>query len=180
MDSDRDQPAPEPLRTAEARRPGLSGGGDLLGLVGFLGLCFAVSGIGGAITATSVGTWYQALSKPAFNPPDWLFAPVWTLLYLCMAVAGWRIWRRLGWRAGRTPLLVFGLQLLLNLGWSWLFFGQRLIGAALAEMLALLGAILATAVLFWRRDRLAGLLFVPYAGWVGYALLLNAALWRLN
>ncbi len=161
-------------------RPELTRRGDLLGLAGFLAICFAVSAIGGAITATSVGTWYQALSKPTFNPPDWVFAPVWTLLYICMAVAGWRIWRRLGWTAGRGPLLAFGLQLALNLGWSWLFFGQRLIGAALAEMLALLAAILATAVLFWRHDRLAGMLFAPYAGWVCYALLLNVALWRLN
>jgi benzodiazapine receptor len=156
---------------------------DALGLAGFLALCFAVAGAGGAITATSVGDWYQALAKPAFNPPDWIFGPVWTLLYALIAVAGWRVWRRRGWTTRGAPnpeLLAWAVQLGLNLCWSFVFFGARLIGAALIEILVLLTAIVVSARLFWRVDRAAALLLAPYAAWVGYATLLNAALWRLN
>lgn len=152
---------------------------DILGLIVFLVLCLAVSGLGGAITSTSVGTWYQALEKPTFNPPDWVFAPVWTTLYVLMALAGWRVWRMKS-EAGRRALAVFALQLGLNLAWSFLFFGFQQIGLALIEVAALLFAILLTTVLFWRIDRLAGILFLPYLIWVGYATLLNASLWLLN
>jgi len=152
---------------------------DILGLIVFLVLCLAVSGLGGAITSTSVGTWYQALEKPTFNPPDWVFAPVWTTLYVLMALAGWRVWRMKS-EAGRRALAVFALQLGLNLAWSFLFFGFQQIGLALIEVAALLFAILLTTVLFWRIERLAGILFLPYLIWVGYATLLNASLWLLN
>jgi len=151
---------------------------DALGLAGFLALSFAIAGTGAAVTATSVGDWYQALAKPAFNPPDRVFGPVWTVLYAMIAVAGWRIWRL---RGAREPaLLAWAVQLGLNLGWSFLFFGARLIGAALIEIVALLAAIVVTARLFWRIDRGAALLLAPYGAWVAYATLLNAALWRLN
>ena len=153
---------------------------DVLGLLAFLAVCLAVSALGAAATATSVGSWYQALQKPSFNPPDWIFAPVWTTLYLMMAVAGWRVWRLNGLSGARTALVLFALQLALNLAWSYLFFGFRLIGPALVEVVVLLAAIVATAVAFWRHDRLAGLLMVPYAAWVGFATVLNAALWHLN
>ncbi len=152
---------------------------EAVGLLVFLALCLAVSGIGGAVTATSVATWYQTLEKPAFNPPDWVFAPVWTTLYVLMAISGWRVWRVKS-EAGRQALIVFALQLGLNLIWSFLFFGFQQIGLALIEVAALLLAILLTAVLFWRIDRLAGILFLPYLLWVGYAMLLNASLWLLN
>jgi tryptophan-rich sensory protein len=157
-----------------------SGGRDLAALAGFAALCFAVAAAGGAATATSVGTWYAGLAKPAFNPPDWVFAPVWTILYLMIAVAGWRVWRRRGGRGAWLALGAWGVQLSLNLSWSLLFFGARMIGAALAEIVVLLAAILVTAALFWRIDRLAGALLVPYAAWVGFATVLNAALWQLN
>lgn len=146
----------------------------------FLAVCLGVSGIGGAITATSVGDWYQSLQKPPFNPPDWVFAPVWTTLYVLMAVAGWRVWRGAQPEAGRKALLVFALQLGLNLAWSFLFFGLQRIDLALVEVVILLLAIVANTILFWRIDRLAGALFVPYVLWVAYATLLNASLWRLN
>lgn len=155
-------------------------GRDVLGLVFFLIVCLAVSGIGGAITATSVGTWYQALEKPFFNPPDWVFAPVWTALYVMMAIAGWRVWRRARFEARWTALSVFALQLGLNLTWSFLFFGLQRIDLALVEIVILLLAIIANAVVFWRIERLAGALFVPYALWVAYATALNASLWLLN
>lgn len=158
----------------------LPGRRDTAGFIVFLAICLAVSGIGGAATASSVGTWYQALTKPAFNPPDWIFAPVWTALYFMMALAGWRVWRRGGLRKAQWALTLFGLQLALNLAWSVIFFGLRSIGAALAEIVVLLLAILATTAVFWRHDRIAGMLFVPYAAWVVFAVVLNAALWRLN
>ena len=153
---------------------------DILGLIAFLLLCLVVSGIGGAITATTVGTWYQALQKPPFNPPDWIFAPVWTTLYVLMAIAGWRVWRRVGYRANVMPLRAFALQLTLNLAWSFVFFGMQAIGPALVEIVFLLAAIIATAALFWRVDRVSGALFLPYILWVSFAALLNASLFFLN
>jgi benzodiazapine receptor len=153
---------------------------DLLGLFAFIILCLAVSGGGGAITATSVDTWYQALEKPPFNPPDWLFAPVWTALYGLMGIAAWRIWRLRSFEATRTAFAVFGVQLCLNLAWSFLFFGLQRIDLALLEIVILLIAIITNTIVFWRIERLAGLLFVPYAFWVTYATILNASLWLLN
>lgn len=155
-------------------------GRDALALLGFVVLCLAVAAAGGAVTASSVGTWYAALAKPSFNPPNWVFAPVWTALYLMMAFAAWRVWRRRGAGDARLALGVWALQLALNLCWSLVFFGARLIGAALVEVAVLFAAILATALLFWPIDRVAGALLVPYAAWVAFAALLNAALWRLN
>jgi benzodiazapine receptor len=152
---------------------------DLLALGVFLVVCFAVSALGGAVTASSVGSWYQTLAKPSFNPPDWLFAPVWTLLYVMMAVAGWLVWRR-GGPARRAALALFILQLALNLGWSLIFFGAQAIGAALVEIGVLWLAILATLIAFYRIDRRAGLLLAPYLAWVSFATLLTASLWMLN
>ncbi len=152
----------------------------MVALLAFLAICFAVSGLGGLITAQSVGTWYQDLAKPAFNPPDWVFAPVWTTLYLLMAIAAWRVWRRAGWRDGHAALTAFGVQLALNLAWSTAFFGLRMPGAALVVVLVLLAAVAVTTRLFWTADRPAGLLLTPLLAWVGFATLLNTAIWRLN
>jgi tryptophan-rich sensory protein len=152
---------------------------DYAGLAAFIAINVAVSALGGWATSKSVGTWYQALAKPAFNPPDWIFAPVWSALYLMIAIAGWRAWRRGGGEV-RSVLTVYAVQLALNLSWSFVFFGARLIGPALAVIAALLAAIVVNAFLFWRIDRTAGALLVPYAAWVSFAALLNAALWRLN
>jgi benzodiazapine receptor len=152
---------------------------DYAGLAAFIAINVAVSALGGWATSKSVGTWYQALAKPAFNPPDWIFAPVWSALYLMIAIAGWRAWRRGGGEV-RGVLTVYAVQLALNLSWSLVFFGARLIGPALAVIAALLAAIVVNAFLFWRIDRAAGALLVPYAAWVCFAALLNAALWRLN
>ncbi len=153
---------------------------DMLGLLVFLMACFAVSAIGGLITSSSVGSWYQSLAKPSFNPPDWLFAPVWTALYLMMAVAGWRVWRRVGWRDGGPALGIFALQLGFNLGWSAVFFGLRMPGAGLIVIVLLLAAIAVTSRLFLKVDRLAGALLLPYLAWVAFASLLNASIWLLN
>lgn len=153
---------------------------DLIGLAGFLLACFAVAGAAGAVTADSVATWYPTLNKPAFTPPDGVFAPVWTALYAAMAVAGWRVWRKVGFAGGRTALGLFAVQLLLNGAWSFLFFGAHRIGAALVEIVVLWLVIAATTIAFWRIDRIAGLLFVPYLLWVGYATALNAGIWLAN
>lgn len=153
---------------------------DLLALGVFVLLCLGVSALGGWVTSGSVDTWYQTLQKPFFNPPDWLFAPVWTLLYLMIALSGWRVWRSRAHTSRRAGMAAYALQLALNLAWSIVFFGGRLIGPALAVILLLLAAIIGNAVLFARTDRLAAWLLAPYAAWVAFAALLNFALWRLN
>jgi len=155
-------------------------GRDILGLAGFVSLCLAVSAIGGAITATSVDGWYRTLAKPAFNPPDWIFAPVWTALYLLIAIAGWRAWRQARSGLRQAALSAFAVQLALNLAWSWCFFGLQRLGLAAIEIGVLLCAIGVTGLLLWRVDRWAGALFLPYLAWVGYAALLNVTLWTMN
>ncbi len=142
--------------------------------------CLAVAALGGAVTAQSVGGWYQTLSKPAFNPPDQVFAPVWTVLYVMMAVAAWRVWRRREAPGRGRALALFAAQLALNLAWSVLFFGLQAVGAALVEILVLWLAILITTAAFARIDRAAAWLMVPYLAWVSFAVALNAAIWRLN
>ena len=153
---------------------------DLFGLFVFVALCLLVSAAGGMVTATSVDTWYQALAKPSFNPPDWVFAPVWTTLYFLMGVSGWRVWRRSPSRATRGALALFGLQLFLNFAWSVLFFGFQRIDLALIDIVILFVAIVANMILFWRIEHLATLLLVPYAAWVVFAIVLNVSIWLLN
>ncbi|MCX7361073.1 MAG: tryptophan-rich sensory protein [Alphaproteobacteria bacterium] len=120
------------------------------------------------------------LRKPSFNPPNWVFAPVWTALYIAMAVAAWRVWRARGLEGARSALVLFALQLALNLGWSILFFGLRQIGPAMIEILILLATLVATTLAFRRIDGIAALLLVPYVAWVSFATVLTAAVWRLN
>ncbi|MEZ5670517.1 MAG: TspO/MBR family protein [Alphaproteobacteria bacterium] len=153
---------------------------DWVGLGVSLALVLVVSVVGGLVTADSVEGWYRTLEKPAFNPPDWLFGPVWTLLYVMMAVAAWRVWRRAGWRNGRAALGLYGAQLALNLGWTLLFFGAQRPAWALAELVVLFAAIAVTALAFFRHDRVAALLLAPYAAWVAFAGVLNAAIVWLN
>ncbi len=153
---------------------------DLLALFASIALCLSVSAVGGAITATSVGNWYQTLEKPSFTPPDWLFAPVWTCLYVLMGISSWRIWVHRSFVAIRSALTVFGIQLFLNLAWSFLFFGLQRVDLALLEIVILFTAIITNTVVFWRIERLAGLMFLPYAAWVAYAAAINASLWLQN
>jgi translocator protein len=167
---DRDLAAPIPAKGWRAA----------IGLIAFVLLCLAVSAIGGLITASSVGGWYQALEKPPFNPPDGVFAPVWTVLYLSMAVAGWLVWRRAGLRGARRAYRLFLGQLALNLLWTALFFGLRAPGAALIEILVLLAAIAGTIRAFAAIDRAAAWLLVPYLAWTAFAALLNGSIWWLN
>jgi benzodiazapine receptor len=129
---------------------------------------------------TEVGVWYVQIQKPAFTPPNWIFGPVWTLLYAMMATAAWLVWRRSGFAGARTALIIFLIQLALNFLWSWIFFGQHLIGWALLDIVILWIAIFATVILFWQKSILAGTLMIPYLGWVSFAAILNYSIWRLN
>ncbi len=126
---------------------------------------------------TAPGPWYEALAKPSFNPPNWLFGPVWTILYVLIAIAGWRLWQRE--RSG-AAMKLWWLQLVLNFLWSPVFFGLEQIGLALLVILALLATILAFLAAAWNLDRVSAWLFVPYAAWVAFASLLNASIWFLN
>ena len=151
-----------------------------IGLIVLLVVCFAAAGIGGAVTTPKIATWYAALAKPNWNPPNWIFGPVWSVLYLCMAIAAWLVWRQGGLAGAATPLALFAVQLVLNLAWSWLFFGFENPGLAFVDILLLWAAIAATMAAFWFRSTVAGLLFVPYLAWVSFAAVLNFVVWRLN
>jgi tryptophan-rich sensory protein len=146
----------------------------------FVGICFSVAAIGSVWTSTSVRTWYLRLRKPSFNPPSWVFGPVWSALYLMMATSAWLVWRKGGWETPRVALLLFFIQLGLNLAWSGLFFGLRRPGLAMVDILALLVAVVATAIEFRTFSRTAFWLMVPYAMWVSFASVLNFSIWRLN
>ncbi|MEO6381569.1 MAG: TspO/MBR family protein [Nitrobacter sp.] len=141
---------------------------------------FLVLVVGGGLAIgflTAPGEWYAGLAKPSFNPPNWLFAPVWTVLYVLNAIVGWRIWRRdtEGW-----PMRLWWAQLVLNFLWSPIFFKVHQIGIALVVILLLLAMILAFIAMSWWRDRQAALLFTPYAAWVAFASVLNASILALN
>lgn len=153
---------------------------EWLALAGFVLICALTSALGGLATATSVDGWYQALAKPPFNPPDWVFAPVWTGIFTLLAIAGWRVWLQPRGTSRRTLLALYALQLVLNLLWSVLFFGLQMPAAALAEIGVLLATLLAMQVMLPRVDILAAALFLPYPLWVGFAAVLNAAIVILN
>lgn len=155
-------------------------GGGLISALVSLAAAFAVAALGGLATASSVDTWYATLQKPGFNPPNTVFAPVWTTLYALMAIAAWRVWRAASGATRRRATALYAAQLALNLGWSLIFFGLRQPGLALVEIALLFAAVVLTGLTFWRIDRPAGLLFVPYAAWVAFAALLNFEIWRLN
>ena len=144
----------------------------------FLVATLGVGALASLFTAPQIPTWYAGLNHPVMAPPNWIFAPVWTTLYVLMAVAAWRVWKKTGLRS--LEMAAFAVQLALNLGWSIVFFGLHQIGAALIEIAILDLAILATLILFYRRDRLAGLLFAPYLAWTLFATLLTQTFGQLN
>ena len=145
-----------------------------------IALTLAVGAIGRLATAQSVDTWYAGLNKPSFNPPNWVFGPAWTTLYILMAVAAWRIYLGPESRSRRAALGLYGVQLVLNLGWSIVFFGLRSPFPALLNLAVLLVAVATMGMSFWRLDRSAGLLLVPYMLWSTFAFVLNLEIWRLN
>jgi tryptophan-rich sensory protein len=150
---------------------------SILGLLGWLGVTFAAAWAGSRFMP---GAWYAALAKPAWNPPNAIFAPVWSVLYGLMAVAAWLVWRRAGFSGAGAALGLFAVQLILNALWSYLFFGRHQPGLAFGDIVVLWVAILSVVLLFWRVDRVAGALLLPYLAWVGFAAYLNFTLWRLN
>lgn len=168
------------LEATPPEQPALRGRASLAALALSLAACFAAAAVGGMATSGGVRDWYPALAKPAWTPPAWLFGPVWTLLYTLMGIAAWRVVRRDGVAGARLPLLAHAGQLALNALWSILFFHFRSPLAALLDIVALLFAILATALLFHARDRAAGFLLLPYLLWTGFAAALNFEILRLN
>lgn len=151
-----------------------------VGLIVFMLLCLSVGGLGAVATTPEIQGWYSTIRKPSWNPPNSIFGPVWTTLYIMMAIAGWVVWKREGFKAAVLPLSLFALQLGLNLAWSFLFFAWHQPGWAFAEIVILWLAIFATLWSFFRRSRTAGWLMVPYLSWVTFATVLNFAIWRLN
>jgi len=149
---------------------------DWLPLLGWLVLCQLVGIVAGIFT-TPGSPWFTALDKPSWNPPSWVFAPVWTTLYALMGVAVWRVWR-LGSHPGAVRL--FLVQLALNFAWSFLFFNVEAPAIALADLLMLWVAIVATVLAFRRADAVAAALMLPYLAWTTFAAFLNAAIVRLN
>lgn len=126
------------------------------------------------------GEWYASLKKPSWNPPGWIFGPVWSALYTMMGIAAWLVWKSGGWAAQRRPLILFLVQLILNAIWTPLFFGLHQPGIAFAEILILWLGIAATLKAFRPVNTVAAWLLVPYLIWVSFASVLNGTLWRLN
>jgi benzodiazapine receptor len=147
-------------------------------LTAFFAVCFFAAWLGSRFTRPSLVPWYASLAKPSWTPPNWVFAPAWTVIFALMAIAGWQIWRGTGFQT--IGMGLFALQLVLNVAWSWLFFGLKSPAAGMLDIVVLWLAILATTIVFWRQNHAAGWLFVPYLGWVTYAAALNFAIWRMN
>jgi benzodiazapine receptor len=151
---------------------------DWVMLLVLVALSFLAGVVGSAAGGgTGGGEWYQGLSKPSFTPPAWVFAWVWSVLYLMMGVSAWLAWRRPGAGPG---MALFGVQLVLNAGWSVVFFGFHSIGLAFVEIVILWGAVAATTVAFFRQAGWAGAMMLPYLGWISFAAVLNFAFWQYN
>ena len=148
--------------------------------VGFVGVAQLAGLFGSLFTDTDAGSWYDRLDQPAFAPPGWVFAVVWTVLYLAIGLAAWLVWRHDRDPRRRNALTWWGLQLLLNAAWPPLFFGAHAPRAALIEIVALVIAVFITMRQFLAIDRFAGWLFAPYLGWVLFATLLNGAFVVMN
>jgi tryptophan-rich sensory protein len=168
--------APASAASSSGRRS--TGGSGWLALIVSVGVTGAAAGLAARSSVTSAA-FYAQLDKPAWAPPPWLFGPVWSALYLLMAVAAWRTWRAAG-RTARGALALYGGQLVLNALWTWLFFEQHVGLWATVEVVALWAAILATLLAFRRHDRPAALLLVPYLAWVSFASALTIAVWQRN
>ncbi len=153
---------------------------EWIGLFVFIIVCLGAAGAGAIATTPQIDGWYKTLDKPSWNPPNYIFGPVWTTLYVMMAIAAWLVWKQAGLKAARMPLTLFAVQLVLNVAWSWIFFGMHQPGWALVDIALLWLAILATTLLFFNRSKTAGALMVPYLAWVSFASLLNFAIWKLN
>ena len=155
----------------------LSPARSALAFLAWLALSLSVAAVGGLFLP---GEWYAALRKPSWNPPNWIFGPVWAALYITMAIAAWLVWKRGGFGGQWMALSLFLAQLLLNAVWSPIFFGLQSPALALVSILLLWVALLGTVVTFWRARPIAGAMLVPYLAWVSFATALNFAIWNLN
>ena len=154
-------------------------GRQFIGLIAWLAVSFIAAAIGAAASVRA-GSFYTQLVRPDWAPPPEVFGPVWTVLYALMGISAWMIWRVGGFRAARTALTLFLVQLVVNALWSWLFFGWHLGALAFADIVVLWALVLATLIVFWRLNRWAAALLVPYLLWISFAAALNLAVWQLN
>ncbi|WP_069131604.1 TspO/MBR family protein [Rhodohalobacter halophilus] len=154
---------------------------QITGFILFLALCYLIAWTG-ALVSPGIASpeWYNSLNKPDWNPPAWLFGPVWTTLYTLMGISAWLVWKEYGFKHAASALSAFFLQLILNGLWSQLFFNLQNIGWALIEIILLLTVIFVTTHLFYQKNKIAGWLLIPYILWVSFATALTAAIWVLN
>ena len=145
-----------------------------------IAICLGAGGLGAIATTPEIDGWYKTIEKPSWNPPGYVFGPVWTALYIMMGVAAWLVWKREGFKKAKISLVLFGVQLLLNVVWSWIFFNLHQPGWAFVEIVVLWIAIVATTVAFFKRQKIAGWLMMPYLAWVSFASVLNFTIWQLN
>jgi tryptophan-rich sensory protein len=153
---------------------------DFAAPAAFIAGCLAIGGLGAWLTASTIGTWYPTLKRPPLTPPNWVFGPVWTTLYVLMGIAACLVWHKRRTSDVRSAMAAFAVQLVLNLAWSGLFFALANPGAALVEIVVLWLAIGATVAAFGRHSSTAAALMTPYWLWVSFAVYLNAGFWWLN
>ncbi len=159
----------------------MSNKNNALKLAASIGVCLLAGAIGGLFTSSSIPTWYAALNKPAFNPPNWIFGPVWTLLYVLMGVSLFLVWQKgLKNKKAKTAVTIFGIQLALNVLWSILFFGLKSPILGLIEIIILWAFILLSIIKFSKISKTAAWLLLPYILWVSFAAVLNLAIFLLN
>ena len=151
---------------------------NIIKFIASIVICQVAGGIGAIFTTQSVQTWYPTLQKPSFNPPNWLFAPVWTLLYLLMGISLFLIWKDS--KDKKNAVILFSIQLVLNVLWSVCFFGLKIPLLGLIVIVILLAFILANIISFYKISKIAGILLIPYLLWVSFATVLNFSLWMLN
>lgn len=152
-----------------------------LGFIFWIGICYLVAWISAQVSpGIAPADWYNSLNKPSWNPPSWVFGPVWTTLYTLMGIAAWLVWKKFGFQEAKPALTAFIAQLFLNGVWSQLFFGIQSPGWAFVEIFFLLAAILLTTYYFSKKVKLAAWLMVPYIFWVSFAAILNGTIWWIN
>lgn len=152
----------------------------VIGLAVSIGICFLAGALGGVATSSSVANWYTQINKPPWNPPGWIFGPVWTALYLMMGISSWLVWKNSSFQEVKFALVWFAFHLLLNVLWSIVFFGLRQPGWAFVEIIALWISIGVSITLFYRYSKPAAGLLVPYWLWVSFAAFLNYTIWSMN
>jgi len=153
---------------------------SILPLLVFILITLFAGFIGSLFTTPSIASWYAFINKPSFSPPNWLFAPVWSLLYILMGIAAFLIWQKRDNLKTKPALMFYGIQLILNTFWSIIFFGMHNPGLAFLEIIILWTFILITLIKFYKINKTSGILFIPYFIWVSFASILNFAVWMLN